>query len=74
VTDLKIQLDQPKTEGDIATRPPVPPFTRETAIQKARLAEDGWNSRDPGKATSVYNANQRSQTSTQEHTYLPIHF
>ena len=31
-------------------RPPVPPFTRETAILKVRLAEDGWNSRDPEKS------------------------
>ena len=30
-------------------RPPFPPFTRETAIQKVRLAEDGWNSRDAEK-------------------------
>jgi uncharacterized protein len=29
------------------TRPPLPPFTLETAIQKVRIAEDGWNSRDP---------------------------
>jgi len=28
-------------------RPPLPPFTRETAIEKVRLAEDGWNTRDP---------------------------
>jgi len=28
-------------------RPPLPPFTRETAAQKARLAEDAWNTRDP---------------------------
>ena len=28
-------------------RPPFPPFTRETAAQKARAAEDAWNSRDP---------------------------
>ncbi|MGH8329801.1 MAG: DUF1348 family protein, partial [Pseudomonas sp.] len=27
-------------------RPPLPPFTRESAIEKVRLAEDGWNSRD----------------------------
>ena len=32
----------------MTTRPPLPPFTRETAIQKVRAAEDGWNSRDPG--------------------------
>jgi hypothetical protein len=59
VTDQKIQLDQPKTEGDIATRPPVPPFTRETAIQKVRLAEDGWNSRDPEKVALTYTIDSR---------------
>ena len=37
-----------------APRPPVPPFTRETAIQKVRLAEDGWNSRDPAKVALAY--------------------
>jgi nuclear transport factor 2 (NTF2) superfamily protein len=31
-----------------------PPFTRETAIQKIRLAEDGWNSRDPQRVSLVY--------------------
>ena len=35
-------------------RPPVPPFTRETAIQKVRLAEDGWNSRDPQRVSMAY--------------------
>lgn len=35
-------------------RPPVPPFTRESAIQKVRLAEDGWNSRDPQRVSMVY--------------------
>ncbi|HMU87438.1 MAG TPA: nuclear transport factor 2 family protein, partial [Agitococcus sp.] len=34
--------------------PPVPPFTRETAIQKVRMAEDGWNSRDPQRVSLVY--------------------
>ena len=33
------------------TRPPRPPFTTETAIEKVRLAEDGWNSRDPQKVS-----------------------
>ena len=37
-----------------ATRPPLPPFTRETAIQKVRLAEDSWNSRDPEKVALAY--------------------
>ena len=36
------------------TRPPIPPFTRETAIQKIRMAEDGWNSRDPQRVSLVY--------------------
>lgn len=36
------------------TRPPVPPFTEETAIQKVRAAEDGWNSRNPAKVALAY--------------------
>lgn len=36
------------------TRPPLPPFTRETAAEKVRLAEDGWNSRDAAKVTQAY--------------------
>jgi nuclear transport factor 2 (NTF2) superfamily protein len=39
---------------DTATRPPLPPFTMETAIQKVRLAEDGWNSRDPARVALAY--------------------
>ena len=35
-------------------RPPLPPFTGETAAQKVRLAEDGWNSRDPERVSLVY--------------------
>ena len=35
-------------------RPPVPPFTHETAVQKVRQAEDGWNSRDPARVALVY--------------------
>ncbi|MHB9837913.1 nuclear transport factor 2 family protein [Paraburkholderia terrae] len=35
-------------------RPPLPPFTRETATQKVRQAEDGWNSRDAAKVALVY--------------------
>lgn len=33
----------------MSTRPPLPPFTRESAIEKVRLAEDGWNSRNAEK-------------------------
>ncbi|RUL75955.1 DUF1348 family protein [Dyella choica] len=35
-------------------RPPVPPFTLETAVEKVRLAEDGWNSRNPEKVALAY--------------------
>ncbi|QBR03722.1 DUF1348 family protein [Paraburkholderia pallida] len=41
------------------TRPPVPPFTQETATQKVRLAEDGWNSRDAEKVSLVYSVDSR---------------
>jgi nuclear transport factor 2 (NTF2) superfamily protein len=35
-------------------RPPLPPFSRESATQKVRMAEDGWNSRDPQRVSLVY--------------------
>lgn len=41
------------------SRPPLPPFTRETAIEKVRLAEDGWNGRDPEKVSLAYSENSR---------------
>lgn len=37
-----------------ATRPPLPPFTAETALQKVRAAEDAWNSRDPERVALGY--------------------
>src|SRR5437899_11600648 len=43
----------------VETRPPVPPFTRETAELKVRLAEDGWNSRDPEKVALAYTPDSR---------------
>ena len=36
------------------TRPPLPPFTSETAAEKTRLAEDGWNGRNPRKVSQAY--------------------
>ena len=36
------------------TRPPLPPFTRESAVQKVRLAEDAWNSRDARRVALAY--------------------
>ncbi len=43
----------------IETRLPVPPFTAETASEKARLAEDAWNSRDPYRVALAYTADSR---------------
>jgi nuclear transport factor 2 (NTF2) superfamily protein len=40
--------------SDQEVLPPLPPFTHETAIQKVRLAEDGWNSRDPARVARAY--------------------
>jgi len=40
-------------------RPPLPPFTLETAAQKARMAEDAWNSRDPARVALAYTVDSR---------------
>lgn len=39
------------------TRPPLPPFTKDSAIKKVRAAEDAWNSRNPAKVALAYTAN-----------------
>lgn len=44
---------------DAEARPPLPPFTQETAAQKVRMAEDGWNSRDPQRVSLVYTPNSQ---------------
>lgn len=40
-------------------RPPLPPFTAESAARKVRLAEDAWNSRDPAAVALAYTADSR---------------
>ena len=59
----------------IINRPPLPPFTRETAIQKVRLAEDGWNTRAPQKLALAYAIDSRwrnrSEFITDETKSLP---
>ncbi len=40
-------------------RPPLPPFTHESAVEKVRLAEDGWNTRDPEKVAAAYTVDSR---------------
>jgi nuclear transport factor 2 (NTF2) superfamily protein len=43
----------------ITSRPPLPPFTIETAVAKVRLAEDAWNSRDPERVSLAYTADSQ---------------
>src|ERR1700728_630762 len=43
----------------MAQRPPVPPFTAQTAAQKVRAAEDAWNSRDPERVSLAYTTDSR---------------
>jgi nuclear transport factor 2 (NTF2) superfamily protein len=43
----------------VETRPPVPPFTRDTAVTKVRGAEDGWNTRDPQRVALAYSEDSR---------------
>ena len=44
---------------DANIRPPLPPFTRETAVEKIRKAEDAWNSRDPERIVLAYSHDSR---------------
>ena len=41
------------------SRPPLPPFTAETAAQKVRMAEDAWNTRDPVRVVLAYTTDSR---------------
>src|ERR1700723_2593110 len=51
--------------GAMAQRPPVPPFTPETAAQKIRAAEDAWNSRDPQRVALAYTEDSRGRNPSQ---------
>ena len=60
MNDLKTPgIESGREELVSSTRPPLPPFTRETAIQKVRAAEDGWNSREPERVALAYTLNSR---------------
>ena len=60
---------------DMSPRPPLPPFTEETAVQKVRLAEDGWNTRDPERSPlpipSIHVGETAPSSSTGESRSLP---
>ncbi|HEX5377073.1 MAG TPA: nuclear transport factor 2 family protein [Phenylobacterium sp.] len=45
--------------GPTETRPPLPPFTRDTAIDKVRRAEDAWNARQPERVALAYTVDSR---------------
>jgi uncharacterized protein len=46
-------------------RPPLPPFTIDGAVQKVRLAEDGWNSRDPERVSLAYTPDSQWRNRTE---------
>ncbi len=46
----------PQRADAAAPRPPLPPFTPETALQKVQAAEDAWNTRDPERVAGAYTA------------------
>jgi nuclear transport factor 2 (NTF2) superfamily protein len=50
---------RPSDRSIPVTRPPLPPFTHETAVQKVRLAEDAWNTREPEKVAGAYTIDSR---------------
>jgi uncharacterized protein len=54
-----IEVERVKDGAGRTTRPPLPPFSRETADQKIRLAEDAWNSRDPNTVALAYTLDSR---------------
>jgi nuclear transport factor 2 (NTF2) superfamily protein len=58
MTEQNAAAGTAKQEVDVA-RPPLPPFTRESAIQKVRGAEDGWNTRAPEKVCLAYTMDSR---------------
>jgi nuclear transport factor 2 (NTF2) superfamily protein len=47
------------TGEERGTRPPVPPFTEETARQKVKMAQDAWNTRDPERVALAYTEDSR---------------
>ncbi len=54
-----VQSNNISEESNMSKRPPLPPFTEETAIQKARMAENAWNLQDPDKISQAYTEDSR---------------
>jgi nuclear transport factor 2 (NTF2) superfamily protein len=53
------QVIPPAGQEKDPARPPLPPFSLETAVRKVRLAEDAWNSRDPVRVAAAYTVDSR---------------
>jgi uncharacterized protein len=49
-----VDATEPKSEENMTVRPPLPPFTEETARQKVKAAEDAWNTCDPDRVALAY--------------------
>ncbi len=49
-----MNVEEDHMSSDPNSRPPFPPFTEETAVQKVRMAEDAWNTRDPERVSLAY--------------------
>lgn len=46
-------------DSSVTARPPLPPFMHQTALQKVRVAEDAWNTRDPDRVSKAYTEDSR---------------
>jgi nuclear transport factor 2 (NTF2) superfamily protein len=56
----ELSINPPRSKGNVMeSKPPFPPFDADTARQKVRLAEDGWNSRDPKRVALAYSEDTR---------------
>ena len=56
-----VQGEEIMATATTPARPPFPPFTRDSAVQKVRLAEDAWNTRNPAKVALAYTIERHGQ-------------
>jgi uncharacterized protein len=65
---MRSEFDSPSISAPVdhsEARPPFPPFTQESAVAKVRLAEDGWNSRNPDRVSRAYTLESRWRNRSQ---------
>lgn len=56
---MTVARESPHEADESESRPPLPPFTHESAVAKVRLAEDAWNTRDPVRVSRAYTVDSR---------------